>query len=91
VKDRSARQSRRSIASAKYAVAQKPGMAKPARWGYWPAAQGVSFEACGRSDSSNCRPPGRYPSLSLIVATVTCGQRTLLKIRITSCEYCSCK
>ena len=33
----------------------------------------------------------RYPSLSVIVATVTCGQRTLLKIRITSWEYCNCK
>jgi hypothetical protein len=31
--------------------------------------------------------PGSYPALSVIVATVTCGQRTLLKIRITSCEY----
>ena len=32
---------------------------------------------------------GGYPALSVIVATVTCGQRTLLKTRITSCEYCS--
>ena len=34
---------------------------------------------------------GGYPALSVIVATVTCGQRTLLKTRITSCEYCSCR
>jgi hypothetical protein len=34
---------------------------------------------------------GCYPSLSVIVATVTCGQSTPLKIRMTSCEYCSCK
>jgi hypothetical protein len=32
-----------------------------------------------------------YPALSVIVATVTWGHRTLLKIRITSCEYCSCR
>src|SRR5271167_1077405 len=32
-----------------------------------------------------------YPALSVIVATVTCGHRTLLKIRITTCEYCSCR
>ena len=52
----------------------------------------ISVE-CRRS----CRdlaPPalyGLYPALSVMVATVTCGQRTLLKIRITSCEYCSCR
>jgi hypothetical protein len=34
---------------------------------------------------------GIYPALSVMVATVTCGQRTLLKTRITSCEYCSCR
>jgi hypothetical protein len=28
-----------------------------------------------------------YPALSVMVATVTCGQRTPLKIKITSCEY----
>ncbi len=32
-----------------------------------------------------------YPLLSFIVATVTCGQRMSLKIRITSWEYCSCR
>ncbi len=31
------------------------------------------------------------PLLSVRVATVTCGQRTLLKIRITSWEYWSCR
>lgn len=32
-----------------------------------------------------------YPALRVSVATVTCGQRTLLKIRITTWEYCNCR
>ena len=51
----------------------------------------VTVPAGGRVATNAPRDSTVYPALSVMVATVTCGQSTLLKIRITSCEYCSCR